>query len=72
MSDPEAVVSQWERDHDPEPPRDWAGQVPWEGEAVPDGEAFARATEYVRAIRAGATNTDAVLHCIDATRKHAA
>ena len=46
--------------------------IPWEGEAVPGGEAFARASEYVRAIRAGATNTDAVLHCIDAARKHAA
>ena len=72
MSDIEATVSQWQRDHDPEPPRDWAMHIPWEGEAVPGGEAFARASEYVRAIRAGATNTDAVLHCIDAARRKAA
>jgi hypothetical protein len=71
MNDPADRTDQWQRDHDPEP-RDWHGQVPWQGESVPGGEAFARATEYVRAIRAGQSNTDAVLHCISATRHHAA
>ena len=71
MSDPEARASQWQRDNDPEPPRQWEG-IPFQGESVPNGEAFARAREYVRAIRAGATNTDAVLHCIDAARRKAA
>jgi hypothetical protein len=37
VSDPEARVSQWERDHDPEPPRDWAGAIPFDGKPVPGG-----------------------------------
>lgn len=34
-----------------------------------DSESFTRASLYVQAVRAGASNTDAVLYCISATRR---
>ena len=47
MSDIEATRAQWERDHDREPPRDWAGEIPWQEEPVPGSDAAGTDAEFM-------------------------
>lgn len=65
MSDPEATLSQRERAYDDDP-RDWRGQVPWQGEPVP-GNVGNEAADMYADLRADGLDRNVAAAMVDAT-----